>query len=96
MILHLHPLRIILTDRRLSRSDEMRPEWFSTAPSQGDLDPSRKYPAIPFSKMWETDHVWLPLLMLNKKFVGRADFTKTVDVYTPYKWWYGVSLEEGH
>lgn len=74
----------------------MRPEWFSTAPSQGDLDPSRKYPAIPFSKMWETDHVWLPLLMLNKKFVGRADFTKTVDVYTPYKWWYGVSLEEGH
>ena len=44
--------------------------------------------------MWETDHVWLPLLVSNKNFVGRADFTKTGDVYTPYKWWYGVALEE--
>ncbi len=46
--------------------------------------------------MWETDHVWLPLLVSNKNFVGRADFTETGDVYTPYKWWYGVALEEDH
>ena len=72
----------------------MRPEWFSTTPSHDADLSSREYPSIPFSKMWETDHVWLPLLVSNKNFVGRADFTKTGDVYTPYKWWYGVALEE--
>ncbi|KAF8201412.1 NUDIX hydrolase domain-like protein [Pholiota molesta] len=51
------------------------------------------YPAIPFAQMWETDEVWLPLLISKQRFFGRADFTQDGDVYKPYKWWYGVSLD---
>ncbi|KAF8906735.1 NUDIX hydrolase domain-like protein, partial [Gymnopilus junonius] len=46
----------------ITESDEMRPEWFSASPAELQV------PAIPFSKMWETDVVWLPLLITKKKF----------------------------
>lgn len=55
-----------------SESDEMRPEWFS-------LD------SVPYSKMWDSDRIWLKELMCGKKLVGefywKSD-NKTVDSYT--------------
>lgn len=79
----------------LFRSDEMRPEWFSTKSSQDSERSSNDlYPEIPYTKMWETDWVWFPLLLSKKKFVGRADFTRDGDVYKPFRWWYGISMEE--
>ncbi|KAJ3508691.1 hypothetical protein NLJ89_g5614 [Agrocybe chaxingu] len=71
----------------VTETDEMRPEWFSlpdAVPTDGPINP------IPFSKMWETDEIWLPLLFQKRKFFGRADFTKVGDVLSPYRWWYGV------
>jgi 8-oxo-dGTP diphosphatase/2-hydroxy-dATP diphosphatase len=79
----------------------MRPEWFSTTALSTSSDTTQDsleeggqlYPAIPFAQMWETDEVWLPLLISKQRFFGRADFTQDGDVYKPYKWWYGVSLD---
>ncbi|KAF9566557.1 hypothetical protein CPC08DRAFT_814777 [Agrocybe pediades] len=69
----------------ITESDEMRPEWFSinALPGKEELLP------IPFSKMWDTDEIWLPLLFQKRGFVGRADFTQDGDIFKPYKWWYG-------
>lgn len=73
----------------ITESDEMKPEWFSTT-----SDTSAELPMIPFDRMWETDHVWLPLLISDKPFVGRADFVGEKDQSKPFKWWYGVIEEE--
>lgn len=63
----------------------MRPEWFSL-----DLTSKDDIQVVPFDKMWDTDRHWLPLLVAGQKFVGRADFKCTEEVFTPHKWWYGV------
>ena len=82
----------------------MKPEWFSlslTTPSHGGPNiehdsmaiagnNTMNLPPIPFSQMWETDHIWLPLLISQRKFIGRADFTQSGAELKPYKWWYGV------
>lgn len=65
----------------------MKPEWFSLPPSSEENSNASHLPPIPFSRMWETDHIWLPLLISKRKFIGRADFTQELK---PYKWWYGV------
>jgi len=70
----------------------MRPEWFSMHPEDIPNPDGKQLPPIPFSKMWETDEVWLPLLFSKQKFVGRADFTQTGETFKPYRWWYGSSL----
>ena len=79
----------------------MKPEWFSLSPPTGNLENdsvlaalagnSINLPPIPFSQMWETDHIWLPLLISQRKFVGREDFIQSgADSEAPCKWWYGV------
>ena len=69
----------------------MKPEWFSLSPSENDSTvEGNNLPPIPFSRMWETDHIWLPLLISKRKFIGRADFTQNGAELKPYKWWYGV------
>jgi 8-oxo-dGTP diphosphatase/2-hydroxy-dATP diphosphatase len=41
--------------------------------------------------MWPDDVHWLPLLLANRPFVGRADFdTDASGKYTMLKWWFGV------
>jgi hypothetical protein len=72
------------------RSEEMRPEWFSASV---DVSSPTEPPPIPFDKMWETDYVWLPLLVAQKSFAGRADYVGEKDKSKPYKWWCGL-LEE--
>ncbi|RJO59938.1 8-oxo-dGTP diphosphatase [candidate division WS5 bacterium] len=42
-------------------TEEMRPQWFPIED-------------IPYDKMWESDKIWLPLLLEGKKFRGRFDF----------------------
>ncbi|TFK28534.1 hypothetical protein FA15DRAFT_633793 [Coprinopsis marcescibilis] len=73
----------------VQESEEMKPEWFSTLPEGTD-----GLSSIPYSKMWETDECWLPLVIANKPFVGRADFVGDKDKSKPYKWWYGVLKDE--
>ena len=77
----------------------MKPEWFSLSPptssnlENGSMvagDSSINLPPIPFSQMWETDDIWLPLLISQRNFIGRADFTKRGAELKPYRWWYGV------
>lgn len=71
----------------------MKPEWFSSSPHDIENVSSvggNHLPPIPFFRMWETDHVWLPLLISKRNFIGRADFTQSGGELKPYKWWYGV------
>ncbi|KAF8804639.1 hypothetical protein BYT27DRAFT_7225274 [Phlegmacium glaucopus] len=76
----------------VTESDEMKPEWFSLSPPNDGsvVVAAGNLPPIPFSQMWETDHVWLPLLISKRKFIGRADFIQSGAELKPYKWWYGV------
>ena len=76
----------------------MKPEWFSLSPPTTNLENgsmvaaagNTDLPPIPFSRMWETDHIWLPLLISQRRFIGRADFTRSGADFKPHKWWYGV------
>ncbi|KAJ3520003.1 hypothetical protein NMY22_g12938 [Coprinellus aureogranulatus] len=75
----------------VTESEEMKPEWFAAST---EVPAASELPPIPFDRMWETDHVWLPLLIARKPFAGRADFTGEKDQSKPCKWRYGL-LEEG-
>lgn len=57
--------------------------------------------------MWETDSIWLPLLLTKQKFVGRADFRKVRvqrpdgtelkvedGKVEPYRWWYALAPDD--
>ncbi|KAE9396465.1 hypothetical protein BT96DRAFT_860964 [Gymnopus androsaceus JB14] len=75
-------------------TDEMRPQWFSTAIDEHSSDAA---PKIPYDQLWETDPYWYPLLLSNTKFRGRADFRMDSEKgkLLPCKWWYGVLDDEG-
>lgn len=83
-------LRCIIILNVQSRSEEMRPQWFTI-----DADASEN--GIPYNKMWADDRsvifqsschcssqcvlmafglirIWLRLLIHNTPFIGRADF----------------------
>lgn len=55
----------------------MDPTWFDI-------------PKIPYDKMWESDDLWLPLLLEDRSFVVRADYDKVGDDDVLRKWWVGV------
>jgi hypothetical protein len=69
----------------ISRSEEMKPEWFSTNTSGNS-----ELPGIPFDRMWEDDVHWMPLLLSRLAFAGRVDFTTTDGQSSPSKWWFGT------
>ncbi|KAF8156826.1 NUDIX hydrolase domain-like protein [Crassisporium funariophilum] len=85
----------------VTETDEMKPEWFSLPPPPAPNEPAEAFrqdededsdaAPIPFEKMWDQDYIWLPLLISERKFVARADFTKDGEVFKPYRWWFGVS-----
>lgn len=56
----------------------MRPKWFAT----GDTS---ELPPIPYDRMWADDVFWMPMLLADKPFVGRADFAED---NTIQKWWF--------
>ncbi|KAF7796136.1 hypothetical protein EIP86_007309 [Pleurotus ostreatoroseus] len=70
----------------ITESDEMRPEWYSTG--QEPVDP--ELPPIPYDKMWADDIVWMPLLLAERPFVGRADFTAN---NTMERWWFAEKVQ---
>lgn len=59
----------------------MRPKWFATTAESESAD----QPPIPYSLMWEEDIYWIPLLLADKSFVGRADFGADGNMR---KWWF--------
>ena len=67
------------------RTDEMRPQWFATddVPGTSELLP------IPYEKMWADDIYWMPMMLENRLFVGRADFTKDGKMS---KWWFAEQV----
>jgi 8-oxo-dGTP diphosphatase / 2-hydroxy-dATP diphosphatase len=69
----------------------MRPEWFALPGPEGD----DSAPALPWDKMWESDHNWLPLLLKNIPFAGRADFIMSDGKSLPVKWWFGIQGKDG-
>ena len=68
------------------RTDEMRPQWFHTG-SKNDSGASE----IPYEQMWDDDRYWFPLLLSKRPFVGRADFKQEGEIFSPKRWWFGVS-----
>jgi 8-oxo-dGTP diphosphatase/2-hydroxy-dATP diphosphatase len=71
----------------------MRPEWFSAVDAQSPevSKTNAILPPIPYGSMWPDDVYWMPLLLANRAFVGRADFdTDESGKYTMLKWWFGV------
>src|ERR1700733_3155052 len=54
------------------RTDEMRPQWFKLDGNQNHDD----LPPIPYDKLWESDHLWLPLLLEKRHFIARTDFIR--------------------
>lgn len=60
-LLDVHIFRADSFNGEPTESDEMRPQWF-----QSDQ--------IPFGQMWPDDHMWFPLLLQKKKFVGYFTF----------------------
>jgi len=65
----------------ITETDEMRPEWFATDEAhQGSLPP------LPYEKMWADDIYWMPMLLADKNFAGRADFDADDKLI---KWWFG-------
>jgi len=80
----------------------MRPEWFALPPeyvtdSRNDMSNSGLRP-IPFDRMWEDDRHWFPLMLSRQFFVGRVDFSRSVDSSGDSKmvrWWFGVEGKVG-
>lgn len=72
----------------------MRPEWFSAVDTRSLEDsekPIATLPPIPYDHMWLDDVHWMPLLISNRPFIGRADFdTDASGKYKLLKWWFGV------
>jgi 8-oxo-dGTP diphosphatase / 2-hydroxy-dATP diphosphatase len=76
----------------------MKPEWFSLSPP--DLENNSvagkiNLPPIPYSQMWETYDIWLPLLISKRKFIGRVDFIQSGAELKPHKWWYSAIAPSG-
>lgn len=59
----------------------MRPQWFATGEDTKHAD----LKTIPYSQMWADDVYWMPMLLANKPFVGRADFNKEGKMQ---RWWF--------
>lgn len=62
--LEVHIYKCTAWSGDISESEEMAPRWF-------DVD------KIPYASMWLDDAIWLPWLLEDKCFAGRALFADT-------------------
>lgn len=70
------------------RSEEMKPQWFRLDNNANlDLAP------IPYDKLWESDHIWLPLLLGKRHFVARTDYAREGEKDVLQKWWFGAQAD---
>ena len=60
-LLEVHIFKSTAYEGEVGESEEMNPSWFH-------------YTEIPFESMWQDDQLWFPLLLENKKFMGRVMF----------------------
>jgi 8-oxo-dGTP diphosphatase / 2-hydroxy-dATP diphosphatase len=60
-LLEVHIFKSTAYEGEVGESEEMYPSWFH-------------YSEIPFEAMWRDDRFWFPLLLRNKKFMGRVLF----------------------
>ncbi|KAA1473002.1 hypothetical protein DENSPDRAFT_216973 [Dentipellis sp. KUC8613] len=84
----------------LAETDEMRPVWFSISASSETAKAAvasviekaidNNLPPIPYESMWDSDYLWLPLLLSKTHFVGRTDFKEVDGVFKLERWWFGV------
>lgn len=65
-ILEVHVYKISVFTGEPIETEEMRPEWFA-------------FDKIPYEGMWSDDVHWLPLLLGDKKFIGKFHFDKPSD-----------------
>lgn len=65
-ILEVHVYKINTFSGEPVETEEMRPEWFT-------------FDSIPYEGMWSDDAHWLPLLLADKKFIGKFHFDKPSD-----------------
>jgi len=70
-----------------TETEEMRPQWFRI---QDDSETHLDLPPIPYDKMWQSDHLWLPLLLEKRHFVARTDFIRQSKADVLQKWWFGT------
>lgn len=69
----------------------MRPQWFKLPTDlingvEADLD----LPQIPYSSMWQSDYLWLPVLLQDRHFIARTDYNREGDTDVLRKWWLGT------
>lgn len=66
----------------------MRPEWFEFEGGDGSLS------QVPMNKLWSSDQYWFPLLLKRQHFVGRSDYSLSVqdgvEKFTLQRWWFGT------
>jgi len=72
-----------------TETEEMRPLWFRVDDSENHLD----LLPIPYDKLWESDHLWLPLLLEKRHFVARTDFIQQGEATVLQKWWFGAKIK---
>jgi hypothetical protein len=68
----------------------MRPQWFSLSAGVTSAGTDSEFPPIPYDRMWEADHLWLPLLLEKRVFITRTDFIREGDADVLQKWWIGM------
>ena len=84
-------LHTLFFSHAIRRSEEMLPKWFALPDVNLDL------PSIPFDQMWPDDVYWLPLLLNEQFFRGRADFKVLEDgTNVMRKWWFGKEQRTPH
>jgi len=71
-----------------TETEEMRPQWFRV----DDCGNHSDLPPIPYDKLWESDHLWLPLLLERRHFVARTDFIRQGETDVLQKWWFGATV----
>lgn len=64
-----------------TRTEEMRPQWFRISGER-----NLETPPIPYEKLWESDYLWLPLLLQKRNFIARTDYTRDGDREVLQKW----------
>lgn len=69
----------------------MRPQWFnlSAEVTGAKMVVDSELPPIPYDRMWEADHLWLPLLLEKRHFLVRTDFIRDGEADVLRKWWCG-------
>jgi 8-oxo-dGTP diphosphatase / 2-hydroxy-dATP diphosphatase len=66
-LLEVHIFKSSAYEGEVGESEEMTPSWFHQS-------------SIPFEDMWKDDRFWFPLLLDNKKFMGRVMFDTRHDI----------------